>query len=145
VSLGNPNHPRSSEQDHNTEALQYYNSLYNKLHQSKSAEVLHIIIYKPFVSNLTNLKFSYYNYNSGVTLIILLQTMEMDCSAQEPYNLLVVAYRKNGHAVGSETDLLLRHTCNKGLTNYEYKSTPQDLSNKKGGERLRNAGSGESR
>jgi hypothetical protein len=33
--FGNPNHPWFSKQDHITEALQYYNSLYNKLHQSK--------------------------------------------------------------------------------------------------------------
>jgi ABC-type dipeptide/oligopeptide/nickel transport system ATPase subunit len=53
MSLGNSNHPRSSEQDHITEALQYYNSLYNKLHQSKSAEVLRnislqTIYFKPY-------------------------------------------------------------------------------------------------
>jgi hypothetical protein len=70
--------------------------------------------------------------------------METDCSTQEPYNLLVVTYRENGHVVGSKIDLLLRRTCNKGLTNPEYKSTPQDLTDQKGGERLRNAGSGES-
>jgi hypothetical protein len=134
VSSGNPNHPRSSEQDHITEALQYYNSLYNKLHQSKSAEVLHIIIYKLLVPNLTNLKFSYYNHSSGVALVTLLQTTKMDCSAQEPNILLVVAYRENGHAVGSKTYLLLRRTYNKGLTNHEYKSTPQDLTDEKGGE-----------
>jgi hypothetical protein len=58
----------------------------------------------------------------------------MDCSAQEPNILLVVAYRKDGHAAGSETNLLMRRTCNKGLTNPEYKSTPQDLTDKKGGE-----------
>jgi hypothetical protein len=116
--------------------LQYYNSLYNKLHQSKSAEVLHIIIYKPFVPNLTHLKFSYYNHSSGVELVTLLQAMKTDCSAQEPDILLVVAYRKNSHAAGSKTDLLLRHTCNKGLTNPEYKSTPQDLTDEKGGEDL---------
>jgi hypothetical protein len=62
--------------------------------------------------------------------------MEMDCSSQEPNILLVVAYRKNGHAAGSKTDLLLRHTCNTGLTNPEYKSTPQDLTDEKGGEDL---------
>jgi hypothetical protein len=28
----------------------------------------------------------------------------------------------------------MRHTCNKGLTNTEYKSTPQDLTDEKGGE-----------
>jgi hypothetical protein len=28
----------------------------------------------------------------------------------------------------------MRHTCNKGLTNPEYKSTPQDLTDEKGGE-----------
>jgi hypothetical protein len=58
----------------------------------------------------------------------------MDCSAQEPDILLIVAYHKNGHAVGSKTNLLMRHTCNKGLTNPEYKSTPQDLTDEKGGE-----------
>jgi hypothetical protein len=56
--------------------------------------------------------------------------MEMDCSAQEPYNLLIVTYRENGHTAGSEIDMLLRRTCNKGLTNLEYKSTPQDLTEK---------------
>jgi hypothetical protein len=30
----------------------------------------------------------------------------------------------------------MRRTCNKGLTNPEYKSTPQYLTNKKGGEVL---------
>jgi hypothetical protein len=28
----------------------------------------------------------------------------------------------------------MRHTCNRGSTNSEYKSTPQDLTDKKGGE-----------
>jgi hypothetical protein len=134
VSSGNPNHPQSSEQDHITEALQYYNSLYKKIHQSKSAEVLHNISYKPFVLNLTNLKFSYYNHSSGVALVTLLQTTETDRSAQEPNILLVVAYRKDGHAAGSETNLLMRRTCSKGLTNLEYKSTTQDLTDEKGGE-----------
>jgi hypothetical protein len=60
--------------------------------------------------------------------------METDCSAQEPYNLLVIAYRKNGHIAGSKIDLLLRCTYNKGLTNPKYKSTPQDLTDEKGGE-----------
>jgi hypothetical protein len=145
VSSRNPNHPQSSEQDHITEALQYYNNLYNKLHQSKSAKVLHNIIYKPFVSNLTNLKFSFYNHSIGVALVTLLQTMETDCATQEPDILLVIAYRKNGHAAGSETDLLMRHTYNKGLTNHEYKSTPQDLTDKKGGEDSGMQAHGESR
>jgi hypothetical protein len=111
--------------------LQSYNSLYNNLHQSKSAEVLHIIIYKSFVPNL---KFSYYNHSSGVTLVTLLQITKMECSAQEPNTLLVVAYRKDGHAAGSETHLLMRRTYNKGLTNPEYKSTQQDLTDEKSGE-----------
>jgi hypothetical protein len=64
----------------------------------------------------------------------------MECSAQEPNILLVVAYRKDGHTAGSETHLLMRHTRNKGLTNSEYKSTQQDLTDEKS-ERLRNAGS----
>jgi hypothetical protein len=55
----------------------------------------------------------------------------MECSAQEPNILLVVAYRKDGHAAGSETHLLMRRTYNKGLTNPEYKSTPQDLTEEK--------------
>jgi hypothetical protein len=122
MSSGNPNHPRSSEQNHIIEALQYYNSLYNKLHQSKSAKVLHIIIYKPFVPNLTNLKFSYYNHSSGVALVTLLQITKTHCSAQKPNLLLIVACR--------------RHTCNKGLTNPEYKGIPQDLTDEKGGEDL---------
>jgi hypothetical protein len=58
----------------------------------------------------------------------------MDCSAQEPNILLVVAYHKDGHAAGSETNLLMRRTCNKVLTNPEYKSTPQHLTDEKGGE-----------
>jgi hypothetical protein len=58
----------------------------------------------------------------------------MKCSAQEPHILLVVAYYKDGHVAGFETNLLMRRTCNKGLTNPKYKSTPQDLTDKKGGE-----------
>jgi hypothetical protein len=58
----------------------------------------------------------------------------MEYSAQKPNILLVVAYRKDSLAVGSKTHLLKRRTCNKGLTNPEYKSTPQDLTNKKGRE-----------
>jgi secreted protein with Ig-like and vWFA domain len=46
----------------------------------------------------------------------------------------MVAYHKDGHATGSETNLLMRRTYNKGLTNPEYKSTPQDLTDEKGGE-----------
>jgi hypothetical protein len=55
-------------------------------------------------------------------------------STQGPNILLVVAYRKDGHAAGSETNLLMRRTYNRGSTNSEYKSTPQDLTDKKGGE-----------
>jgi hypothetical protein len=97
-------------------------------------EVLHIKIYKPFVPNLTNLKFSYYNHSSGVALVTLLQITETHCSAQEPNILLVIAYHKDGHAAGSETNLLMRRTCNKDLTNPEYKSTPQDLTDENSGE-----------
>jgi hypothetical protein len=86
-------------------------------------EVLHIISYKPFIPNLTNLKFSHYNHSSGVTLVTLLQITKTECSAQESTILLVVAYCKDGHAAGSETHLLMRCTYNKGLTNPEYKST----------------------
>jgi hypothetical protein len=117
VSSKNPNHPRSSEQDHITEALQYYNSLYNKLHQSKSVKVL---------QKFTNRKFSYYNHSSGVTLVTLLQITKTECPAQEPNTLLVIAYCKDCHAAGSKTHLLMRRTCNKGLTNPEYKNTQQD-------------------
>jgi hypothetical protein len=53
-------------------------------------------------------------------------------SAQEPNKLLVVAYSKDCHAVGSKPNLLMRRTCNRGSTNPEYKSTPQDLTDKKG-------------
>jgi hypothetical protein len=66
-------------------------------------------------------------------------------SAQEPNKLLVVAYHKDGHAAGSETNLLMRRTCNRGSINPEYKSTPQDLTDKKGWRRLRDAGLEESR
>jgi hypothetical protein len=134
VSSENLNHPPFFRAGSHYRDIAILQQFIYKLHQSKSAKVLHIIIYKPLVPNLTNLKFSYYNHSSGVASVTLLQTTEMDCSAQEPDILLVIAYRKNGHATGSETDLLLRHTCNKGLTNPEYKSTPQDLTNEKGGE-----------
>jgi hypothetical protein len=67
----------------------------------------------------------------------------MECPALEPNTLLVVAYRKDGHAAGSETHLLMRRTCNKGLTNPKYKSTQQDWPNEKS-EILRNVGLGES-
>jgi hypothetical protein len=60
--------------------------------------------------------------------------MKTDCTTQGPNILLVIAYRKDSHAARSETNLLMRHTCNKGLTNPEYKSTPQDLIDEKGGE-----------
>jgi hypothetical protein len=66
-------------------------------------------------------------------------------SAQEPNNLLVVAYRKDGHATGSETHLFMRRTYNRGSTNPEYESTQQDLTDEKWWRRLKNAGSGESR
>jgi hypothetical protein len=68
----------------------------------------------------------------------------MECPALEPNTLLIVAYRKDGHAIGSETHLLMRRTYNKGLTNPKYKSTQQDWLDKKS-EILRNVGSGESR
>jgi hypothetical protein len=68
----------------------------------------------------------------------------MEYSAQEPNILFVIAYRKDGHAAGSKTHLLMRRTCNKGLTNPKYKSTQQDLTDEKS-ERLRNAGLGKSR
>jgi hypothetical protein len=139
------NHPRSSEQDHISEASQYYNILYNKLHQSKSAEVLHNISLQTLCSKLINLKFNYYNHSSGVALVTLLQTTKMSCSAEEPNKLLIVAYRKDGHAAGSETNLLMRRTCNRGSTNPKYKSTPQDLTDKKGGEDLGMQAQGKSR
>jgi hypothetical protein len=134
MSSGNPNRLRSSKQDHISKASQYHNILYNKLHQSRSAKVLHNISLQTICSKLTNLKFSYYNHSSGVTLVTLLQITKTWRSAQEPNILLVVAYRKDGHAAGSETNLLMRRTCNRGSTNPEYKSTPQDLTDKKGGE-----------
>jgi hypothetical protein len=132
--LGNPNHPRPSEQDHISEALQYYNSLYNKLHQSTSVEVLHNISSQTRCFKLTNHKFSYYNHNSGVALVTLLHITKTRRSAQEPNILLIIAYRKYGHVAGFETHLLMRCTCNRGLTNPEYKSTPQDLTDEKGGD-----------
>jgi hypothetical protein len=58
----------------------------------------------------------------------------MEYPAQEPNTLLLVAYRKDCHVAGSKTHLLMRRTCNKGLTNLEYKNTQQDLTDKKGGE-----------
>jgi hypothetical protein len=58
----------------------------------------------------------------------------MHCSAQELNILLVIAYCKDGNAAGSETNLLMRRTYNKGLTNPEYKSTPHDLTDEKSGE-----------
>jgi hypothetical protein len=60
--------------------------------------------------------------------------MKTDYSAQEPNILLIITYRKDGHVAGFKTNLLMRRTYNKGLTNPEYKSTPQDLTDKKGGE-----------
>jgi hypothetical protein len=134
VSSENPNHPRSSEQDHISEASQYYNILYNKVHQGRSVKVLHNINLQTLCSKLTNLKFSYYNHSSEVALATLLQTTKTWRSAQEPNKLFVVAYRKDGHAAWSKTNLLMRRTCNRGSTNPEYKSTPQDLIDKKGGE-----------
>jgi hypothetical protein len=58
-SVGCPRETRIiHEQDHISEALQYYNSLYNKLHQSTKAEVLHNISTQTRCSKLTKLKFS---------------------------------------------------------------------------------------
>jgi hypothetical protein len=79
---------------------------------------------KPFVPNLLQ-------QSSGVALVTLLQTTKTWRSAQEPNKLLIVAYRKDGHAAGSKTHLLMRRTCNRGSTNPKYKSTPQDLTDKK--------------
>ena len=56
-------------------------------------------------------------------------------------HLLVVIDLKNRHAAQSKADLLMRLTCNKGLTNPEYKSTQQDLTEIKL-IRRRNAGLG---
>jgi hypothetical protein len=131
VSSGNPNHPRFSEQDHISEASQYYNILYNKLHQSRNAEVLHNISLQLFVPNLQTLSL----VSSGVALVTLLQTTKTWRSAQEPNKLLVVAYRKDGHAAGSETNLPKRHTCNRGSTNPEYKKYSTRLNRQKGVEK----------
>jgi hypothetical protein len=81
VSSGNPNHLRFFEQDHISEASQYYNILYNKLHQSKRTKVLHNISLQTLCSKLINLKFSYYNHSSGVALVTLLQITKMWRSA----------------------------------------------------------------
>jgi hypothetical protein len=97
-------------------------------------KVLYNISLQILCSKLTNLKFSYYNHSSGVALVTLLQITKMWRSAQEPNILLVVTYRKDGHAAGSKTNLLMRRTCNRSSTHPEYKSTPQDLSDKKGEE-----------
>jgi hypothetical protein len=107
-------------------------NLYNKLYQSKSTKVLHNISLQTLCSKLTNLKFSYYNHSSRVALVTLLQITKTWRFAQEPNILLVVAYCKDGHAARSETHLLMRRTCNRGSTNPKYKSTPQDLTDKKG-------------
>jgi hypothetical protein len=66
----------------------------------------------------------------------------MQCSAQEPNILLVVAYRKDSHATGSKTHMFMRRTCNRGSVNPKYESTQQDLTDETGWVRLRNAGSG---
>jgi hypothetical protein len=87
-SRGNLNHPRSSEQDHISEASQYYNILYNKLHQSKSAEVLHNISLQTFRSKITNFKFNYYNHSSGVALLTLLQTPKRGALPKSQTNYL---------------------------------------------------------
>jgi hypothetical protein len=52
--------------------------------------------------------------------------------SQEPNILLVVAYRKDSHATGSETHLFMRRTCNRGSTNPEYESTQQGLTDETG-------------
>jgi hypothetical protein len=45
----------------------------------------------------------------------------MRCLAQRPHILLVVTFfNDNGHAARLKADLLMNHTCNKGLTNPEY-------------------------
>jgi hypothetical protein len=41
--------------------------------------------------------------------------------AQRPHSLLVVTFfNNNGYAARLKADLLMHHTCNKGLTNPEY-------------------------
>jgi hypothetical protein len=93
-------------------------------------EVLHIIIYKLFVPNLPNLKFSYYNHSSGVALVTLLQPPKRSAlhKSQTFYSSSLTA--KTVMQQGP------KQTCNKGLTNPEYKSTPQDLIDEKSGEDL---------
>ena len=57
MSSGNPESSTISEQDPITESLQYYNSLFINIHQSKIAEVLHNLIYKTVVLQT---KYDYY-------------------------------------------------------------------------------------
>jgi hypothetical protein len=142
VSSENPNHPRSSEQDHITEALRYYNSLYNKLHQSKCAEVLHNISLQTICSKLTNLKFSCYNHNSGVALVTLLQTTETDCSAQHTTRHRLPQRRSCSRVRNKPAhEAYLQQGFNKPWVQ-KYSTR---LNQRKGWRRLRNAGSGESR
>jgi hypothetical protein len=44
---------------------------------------------------------------------------------------LLLGLLQNYHAAGAKAQLLMRLTCNKGLTNPKYKGTEQDLTNKK--------------
>ena len=52
----------------------------------------------------------------------------MPKGAQQP---LLLELLLNRHAAGAKAKLLMRVTCNKGLTNPKYKGTQQDLTDKK--------------
>jgi hypothetical protein len=78
--------------------LQYYNSLYNNIHQSKSAEVLHnislqTIYFKPYKLYVALLQ----TILSGVTLVTLLQHPS-DVPCLRAKHLLIDTDLENRHA-----------------------------------------------
>ena len=69
MSSGNPESSTIFEQDHITESLQYYNSLFINLHQSEIAEVLQYLVTNSWFKSYKLSMIIITNHSSGVALV----------------------------------------------------------------------------
>jgi hypothetical protein len=72
-------------------------------------------VYKPFISNLTNLRYKVVtNHRQWNSISKLIQNTQTRYPAQAPHLLLIVIDLNDCHATGPETDLFMWFTYNKG-------------------------------
>ena len=71
------------------------------------------------------------NYLQTISFV---KTLQLEYPAQGSHILLIFFDLNLRHVAGTQTNLLMTYTCNRGLKNPEYGSTQQDLPDKKIGE-----------